>query len=151
VRMKWRALAALAIVTLIPGSRAAAQLPGISVIIAPQSLSFHNIIASLPVAAAQQDLTVRVMTLGGRPWRLTAVALGHLQSGEGDQVPIQQVSWKGSPAAVFTSGTLIQGQPVLVGQGQGTREGVLRFVLKNRWQYAAGQYRVRLLFNITSP
>jgi hypothetical protein len=94
---------------------------------------------------------VSVQALGHRPWRLTVIALGNLLSAEGAQIPIQQVSWMGSPAVVFTSGSLAPGQPVLVGQGQGSREGVLRFVLKNRWEFAEGRYSIRLQFNLTSP
>jgi hypothetical protein len=133
------------------GPRAAAQLPGVSLSVTPQALTFNNVQARTPVAAAQQELTVRVLALGHRPWRLTVVALGNLQSAEGAQIPIQQVSWKGSPAAVFISGVLVPGQPVLVGQGQGSKEGVLRFILKNRWEDAEGSYSIRLQFNITSP
>jgi hypothetical protein len=152
VRLTGTALAALlALVASVPGSRAAAQLPGIRLLVTPPSLSFNNVTAKQPVTPAQCELVVRVLVQGRRPWRLTVVAFGNLQSGEGDQIPIQAVSWQGSPAAVFASGTLTPGQPVLVGQGQGSRDGVLRFVLKNRWEYAAGQYGVKLLFRCTSP
>ena len=132
-----------------PASQAAAQLPGVNLSITPQTLSF-NIQGGQPGAAAQ-TLTVRVTALGRRPWRLTVTALGNLTSADGGQIPAQQVSWQGSPGAVFTSGALIPGQPVLLAQGQGSKEGTLRLVLKNRWDYAAGRYRLRLLFNVTSP
>ncbi len=150
--MRLAAIVSLTVISLlVPGSRAAAQLPGVSLSVTPQSLVFTNVQAHGPVAAAQQELTVRVLALGRRPWRLTVLALGNLLSGEGAQIPIQQVSWKGSPAAVFISGALVPGQPVLMGQGQGSKQGVLRFILKNRWEYAEGRYSVRLLFNVTSP
>jgi hypothetical protein len=150
--MRGRAIVALAFAALCALSgRAGAQLPGVSLSVTPQSLSFNNVQARTPVAAAQQELTVRVLTLGRQPWRLTVTALGNLLSSEGDQIPIQQVSYKGNPAAVFSGGALIPGQPVLVGQGQGSKEGILRFILENRWEYAAGHYSVRLLFTITSP
>ncbi len=143
-------LIALALLMAAPGSRAAGQLPGLSLLVAPRALSFNNATGNRLVDAAQ-PLMLRVQALGRRPWRLTVVALGNLQSGEGEQIPIQQVSWRGSPATVFTSGTLIPGQPVLVAQGQGSSEGVLHFVLKNRWQHARGNYGVKLLFGLTSP
>lgn len=144
------AIVSLTVISLFgPTSRAAAQLPGVSLSVNPQSLTFNNVQARTPVAAAQQELTVRVLALGSRPWRLTVVALGNLVSGEGAQIPIQQVSWKGT--GVLSSGVLVPGQPVLVGQGQGSKEGVLHFVLTNRWEYAEGRYGVRLLFNVTSP
>lgn len=133
-----------------PAPRAAAQLPGINLSVTPQTLSF-NLKGGLPIGVAAQPLTVRVTALGRRPWRLTVVALGNLMSPEGAQIPAQQVSWQGSPGGVFTSGALVPGQPVLLGQGQGSKEGVLRFVLNNRWEYAAGHYSLRLLFNVTSP
>jgi len=129
---------------------AAAQLPGVGFSVTPQTLSF-NIKGGLQLVAAPQAITVRVQALGHRPWRLTVVAMGDLVSAEGDQIPIQQVSWQGSPGGVFTGGAFTPGQPVLLAQGQGSKEGVLRFILKNRWEYAAGRYRIRLLFNITSP
>lgn len=130
--------------------QAAAQLPGVQLIVTPKAISF-NILGGKPMAMARQELTVQVVALGRRPWRLTVTALGNLQSGEKDQIPVQQVTWKGSPAGVINNGTLIAGQPVLVGQGQGSRVGVLHFVLKNRWEYPAGQYNLRLMFNISSP
>ena len=148
--MRGEQLSPLVIAALFAlGSRAAAQLPGVNLSITPQTLSF-NIQGGQPGAAAQ-TLTVRVTALGRRPWRLTVTALGNLTSADGGQIPGQQVSWQGSPGAVFTSGALIPGQPVLLAQGQGSKEGTLRFVLKNRWDYAAGRYRLRLLFNVTSP
>lgn len=150
--MRWQTVTALAMVALFSlGSRAESGLPGIRLIVNPPSISFNNVKPGISVSAAQQQLTVHVMAPGRRPWRLTVVALGNLQSPEGDQIPIQQVSWKGSPGAVFTSGTLTPGQPLLVAQGQGSQEGVLSFVLKNRWEYPAGRYGVALRFSITSP
>jgi hypothetical protein len=127
---------------------AAAQLPGVQLLVSPKSISFE-IGAGKPLA--YQELTVQIVALGQRPWRLKVTALGNLQSGEGDLISVQQVNWKGSPASAFTAGTLIAGQPLLVGQGQGSKTGVLRFTLKHRWDYPAGQYHLRLMFNLTSP
>lgn len=138
----------MAVLGLAP--RAAAQLPGVQLIVTPPTVSFPRITGNIPVAAAQ-PLTVQVVAPGQRPWRLMVMAVGPLQSAEGAQIPSQQVSWQASPSPAFSNGTLSAGQPQLVGRGQGSKVGVLRFILKNRWEYAEGQYSQRLLFTLSSP
>lgn len=132
--------------------RAAAGPPlGVQLIVAPQSLSFQKVTAGMPAVAAQPPLSIQVLAPGQQPWRLTVMALGPLQSVEGAQIPSQQVSWHGSPAPVFMSGTLRANRPQLVARGQGSKAGVLQFILKNRWEFAEGTYSQRLLFTLSSP
>jgi len=138
----------LAVLTLAP--RAAAQLPGVQLIVTPSSVSFPRVTGDKAVAAAQ-PLTVQVVAPGQRPWRLMVTAIGPLQSGEGAQIPVQQVSWKAGPSPVFVNGTLSLNQPQLAARGQGSKVGVLNFILKNRWEYAEGDYSLRLHFTLSSP
>lgn len=139
----------IAILGLAPS--AAAQLPGVQLIVTPPTIRFPKITGgNIPVVAAQ-PLTIQVMVSGQRPWRLMLMAHGPLQSGEGAQIPSQQVSWRAGPAPVFISGTLSANQPQLVAQGQGSKVGVMNFILRNRWQYAAGNYSLRLHFFLSSP
>ncbi len=130
--------------------RAAAQLPGVQLIVTPPTVNFPRITGNMPVAVAA-PVTVQVVAPGQRPWRLMVTALGPLQSGEGAQIPSQQVSWQGGPSGVFVNGVLSMGQPQLVARGQGSKVGLLRFTLKNRWEFAEGNYSQRLLFTLSSP
>jgi hypothetical protein len=130
--------------------RAAAQLPGVQLFVTPPTVSFPRITGDIRVAAAL-PLTVQVVAPGQRPWRLMVTAVGPLQSGEGAEIPNQQVSWQAGPSPAFVNGTLGSGQPQLVGRGQGSKVGVLRFVLKNRWENPAGNYSLRLHFTLSSP
>jgi len=129
--------------------RAAAQLPGVQLIVTPPTVSFPRITGDMPAAAL--PLTVQVVAPGQRPWRLMVTAMGPLQSGEGAQIPSQQVSWQAGPSPAFINGILSSGQPHLVARGQGSKVGVLRFFLKNRWEFAEGHYSQRLLFTLSSP
>jgi hypothetical protein len=132
-------------------SSAAAQLPGMQLIVTPPTVSFPKITGGdIPVVAAQ-PLTIQVVISGERPWRLMVMAQGPLQSGEGAEIPSQQVSWKAGPAPVFISGTLSPNQPQLVARGQGSKAGVMNFFLRNRWEYAKGNYSLRLHFTLSSP
>lgn len=139
----------MAVLGLAP--RAAAQPPGVQLIVTPPTISFQNVRGSIPVSAAQPAVTVQVLAPGQRPWRLMVTAVGPLQSGEGAQIASQQVSWQAGPSPAFVNGTLSSGQPQLVGRGQGSKVGVLRFFLKNRWQHAEGHYSLRLHFTLSSP
>ena len=130
--------------------RAAAQLPGMQLIVTPPTVTFPRITGDMPVAVAS-PLTVQVVAPGQRPWRLMVTAVGPLQSGEGAEIPNQQVSWQAGPSPAFINGTLGSGQPQLVGRGQGSKVGVLRFFLKNRWGFAEGNYSLRLHFTLSSP
>jgi hypothetical protein len=138
----------LVVLGVVP--RAAAQLPGAQLIVTPPGLSFPTITANMPVVAAP-PLTVQVVSPGQRPWRVLVMPLGPLQSDKGSQIPSQQVSWQASPAGVFINGALSAGQPQLVARGQGSKVGVLRFFLKNSWEFPAGNYSQRLLFTLSSP
>jgi len=138
----------MAVLGLAP--RAAAQMPGVQLIVTPPTISFPKIVGNIPVAAAV-PLTVQVVAPGQAPWRLMVTAVGPLQSGEGAQIPNQQVSWQAGPSPAFTNGTLSTGQPQLVGRGQGSKVGVLQFFLKNRWEHAEGNYSLRLHFTLSSP
>ena len=138
----------MAVLGLAP--RAAAQLPGMQLIVTPPNISFPKITGNMPVAAAP-PLTVQVVAPGQRPWRLMVTAVGPLQSGEGAQIPNQQITWQAGPSPAFVNGTLGSGQPQLVARGQGSKVGVLRFFLKNRWGYAEGNYSLRLHFTLSSP
>jgi hypothetical protein len=137
----------LAVLGLAP--RAAAQLPGVQLIVTPPTVSFPVMTGSM--VATAQPLTVQVVVPGQRPWRLMVTAVGPLQSAEGTVIPSGQVSWQGGPAPVFVDGTLSPNQPQLTARGQGSKVGVLRFTLKKRWEYAAGNYSQRLLFTLSSP
>jgi hypothetical protein len=138
----------MALLGLAP--RAAAQMPGMQLIVTPPNISFPKITGNIPVVAAP-PLTVQVVAPGQRPWRLMVTAVGPLQSGEGAQIPNQQVSWQAGPSPAFVNGTLGSGQPQMVARGQGSKVGVLRFFLKNRWGYAEGNYSLRLHFTLSSP
>ena len=138
----------MAVLGLVPS--AVAQPPGLQLIVTPPNLSFPRITGNIPVVAAS-PVTVQVVAPGQRPWRLMVTAVGPLQSGEGAQIPNQQVSWQAGPSPAFVNGTLGSGQPQLVGRGQGSKVGVLRFVLKNRWGFAEGNYSLRLHFTLSSP
>jgi hypothetical protein len=130
---------------------AAAQLPGVQLIVSPPTISFQKFTGGNTVVPAAQPLTIQVMAPGQRPWRLMMVAQGPLQSAEGAQIPSQLVSWQAGPSPAFSNGTLSANQPQMVAQGQGSKVGVMHFILKNRWENAAGNYSVRLHFTLSSP
>ncbi len=130
--------------------RAAAQLPGVQLIVTPTTITFPKITGNMRVVDAP-PLTVQVVAPGQRPWRLMVTAVGPLQSGEGAEIPNQQVSWQAGPSPAFVNGTLSSGQPQMVGRGQGSKVGVLRFFLKNHWGFAEGNYSLRLHFTLSSP
>jgi hypothetical protein len=100
---------------------------------------------------ATAEVTLQVITPGRIPWRLTVIALGPLQSGDGSEIPASQVTWKGSPGPLFVNGALSSNHPQLLARGEGSKVGVVRFFLKNRWDLAAGRYHQRLMFNLSSP
>jgi hypothetical protein len=100
---------------------------------------------------ATAEVTVQVIIRGRLPWRLTVLSLGPLQSGEGSEIPASQVTWKGSPGPTFANGALSSYHPQLVARGEGSKVGVVRFFLKNRWDLAEGRYHQRLMFNLSSP
>ena len=100
--------------------RAAAQLPGVQLIVTPPTISFPRITGDMRVVDAP-PLTVQVVAPGQRPWRLMVTAVGPLQSGEGAEIPNEQVSWQAGPSPAFVNGTLSSGQPQAEGLAQGAQ------------------------------
>jgi len=129
----------------------AAQTPGVQLILSPQTVSFAPLPVRGPVAAAQQTVTVQVVAPPQRPWRLTVMAQGPLQSGRRRPIPIDRVTWQGSPGSVFTNGTLSADRPQLLAQGQGPVVGTVRFFLKSSWNHATGSYNQGLTLQLSSP
>jgi hypothetical protein len=127
---------------------AAAGPAGGQLFITPNTLSFR---VGPPPALGTAEITVQVLIPGRQPWRLTVLALGPLRSADGSEIPPSQVTWQGSPGPIFVNGALTANQPQLVARGQGSKVGVLRFSMKNRWDLAGGQFNQRLLFNLSSP
>ena len=104
-----------------------------------------------PPSTATCEVTIRVVAPGRTPWRLTVLALGPLQSPKGSNIPASRVSWKGNPGHVFFDGTLSDKHPQMLGRGQGSKVGVVQFLLKNDWDLAAGRFNQKFLFNLSSP
>jgi hypothetical protein len=134
----------------IPGPAAlkAASAAGVQLIVAPTVMSFKM---GPPPSTAVCEVTIRVIAPGHTPWRLTLQALGPLQSPKGSQIPASRMTWKGSPAHVFFDGTLSDKHPQLLGRGQGSKVGVVQFLLQNSWDLAPGQFNQKLLYNLSSP
>ena len=138
----------LAVILGLASPAVAAGPSGGQLIILPNTLSFR---VGPPPMVAQAEISVQVITPGKVPWRLTVMALGPLRSMDGSEIPASQLIWKGSPGPLFVNGTLSANQPQIVARGQGSKAGVMRFFLKNRWDLAEGQFSQRLLFNLSSP
>jgi len=126
----------------------AAGPSGGQLLVTPNTLTFR---VGTPPMVATAEVTLQVITPGRIPWRLTVIALGPLQSGDGSEIPASQVTWKGSPGPLFVNGALSSNHPQLLARGEGSKVGVVRFFLKNRWDLAAGRYHQRLMFNLSSP
>ena len=62
-----------------------------------------------------------------------------------------QGNLEGEPGNVFFDGTLSDKHPQLLGRGQGSKVGVVRFLLKNSWDLAPGQFNQKFLYNLSSP
>lgn len=154
--MEWQkvvttvALTSALVLGAIPGPAGlnAAGPPGVQVSVTPNKISFHM---ERPPSTAVREVTIRVIAPGRTPWRLTVQALGPLQSPKGSQIPASRITWKGSPGHIFVDGTLSDKHPQLLGRGQGTKVGVVRFLLKNDWDLAAGQFNQKFLFDLSSP
>jgi hypothetical protein len=127
---------------------AAAGPSGGQLIIVPNTL---NLRVGPPPMVATAEISVQVVTPGKVPWRLTVMALGPLRAADGSEIPASQVTWKGSPGPLFVNGTLSANQPQLLAKGQGSKAGVVRFFLRNRWDLPEGRFSQRLLFNLSSP
>lgn len=135
---------------MVPGPAGlhAASQGGVQLFVVPNRISFQM---GPPLSVTTCEVTVRVAAPGRTPWRLTILALGPLQSTKGTQIPASRVTWKASPGHVFTDGTLSDKHPQLLGQGQGSKVGVVRFLLRNDWNLASGQYNQRFILNLSSP
>jgi hypothetical protein len=131
-----------------PASLKAAGAAGVQLFVAPTTMSFQM---DPPPSTAVCEVTIRVVAAGRTPWRLTLQALGPLQSPKGSQIPASRVTWKGSPGNVFFDGTLSDKHPQLLGRGQGSKVGVVRFLLNNDWDLAPGQFNQKFLYNLSSP
>ncbi len=131
-----------------PADLEAAGPPGVQLLVAPTTMSFHM---GPPPSTTVCEITIRVIAHGRTPWRLTVLALGPLQSSKKSQIPASRVTWKGSPGNVFVDGTLSDKHPQMLGKGQGSKVGVVRFLLQNNWDLAAGQFDQKFLFNLSSP
>ncbi|MGO9020400.1 MAG: hypothetical protein ACLQVJ_18845 [Syntrophobacteraceae bacterium] len=154
--MEWQkvvttiALTSALVLGAIPGPAGlnAAGPPGVQLFVTPNKISFHM---ESPPSTAVREVTIRVIAPGRTPWRLTVQALGPLQSPKGSKIPASRVTWKGSPGHIFVDGTLSDKHPQLLGRGQGTKVGVVRFLLRNDWDLAAGQFNQKFLFDLSSP
>jgi hypothetical protein len=131
-----------------PASLKAAGAAGVQLFVAPTTMSFQM---GPPPSTAVCEVTIRVVAAGRAPWRLTLQALGPLQSPKGSQIPASRVTWKGSPGNVFFDGTLSDKHPQVLGRGQGSKVGVVRFLLNNSWDLAPGQFNQKFLYNLSSP
>ena len=131
-----------------PASLEAAGPPGVQLFVAPTTMSFRM---GPPPSTATCEVTIRVVAAGRAPWRLTIQAMGPLQSPKGSQIPASRVTWKGSPGPVFFDGTLSDRHPQMLGRGQGSKVGMVRFLLKNDWGLAAGRFNQKFIFDLSSP
>lgn len=131
-----------------PSTLEAAGPAGVQLFVIPNRISFRM---GPPPSTAVCEVTIRVVAPGRTPWRLTVLAVGPLTSRKGSAVPASRVTWKGSPGDVFFDGTLSDKHPQLLGRGEGSRVGVVRFLLKNSWDLAAGQFNQKFTFNLSSP
>jgi hypothetical protein len=104
-----------------------------------------------PPSTATCEVTIQVIAPGRTPWRLTLLAQGPLQSQKGSQIPASRITWKGSPGHVFSDGILSDKHPQLLGRGQGSKVGMVRFLLKNDWGLAAGRFNQKFIFDLSSP
>jgi len=131
-----------------PPTLKAAGPPGVQLFVAPATMSFRM---GPPPSTATCEVTIRVVAAGRAPWRLTIQAMGPLQSPKGSQIPASRVTWKGSPGPVFFDGTLSDRHPQMLGRRQGSKVGVVRFLLTNSWDLAPGQFNQKFIFNLSSP
>jgi hypothetical protein len=125
-----------------------AEAAGAQLFVTPTVISFRT---GPPPSTAVCEVTIRVVAPGRTPWRLTVLAFGPLQSPKGSKIPASRVTWKGSPGQVFFDGTLSDKHPQLLGRGQGSKVGVVRFLLNNGWDLAAGRFNQKFIFNLSSP
>jgi hypothetical protein len=143
----------LAAAVLMWPSHASAQR--LSFAITPQLVTFPSADPDLvPVIdAAPVQATVKVAGPAA-PWTMTVLALGDLTAGRAT-VGISNVSWTGSPASLFRSGTLnkLVAQVVASGTGRLTppETGLLTFHFKNSWTYSTGTYTQSIVFTVTQP
>jgi hypothetical protein len=148
----WALISVLMLVwNLLTVPLAAAGPPVVKLVVSPPNLVFHLASTLSTGAPAVAELQVQVLAPPQQTWRLTVMSLGPLMSAEGNQLAVGQISWRGSPAAVFLDGILSAGSPQLCGQGTGPKTGVLHFVVRPSREAGAGHYNQKLLFALSSP
>lgn len=141
--------AAVLVLGIFPGPAA----PGpsgpseVQLIVTPSNIKFR---AGPPPSFSVCEVTIQVLAPVHTPWRLTVLALGPLQFGR-SAIPASRVTWKGTPAPIFLDGTLSSTHPQLLARGEGPKVGVVRFLLKNSWDLAVGQFNQKFIFNLSTP
>lgn len=143
-------IAALLAPRLFPGppSAEASGPAGVQLFVTPNKIRFR---LGPPPSVAVCEVTIRVIAPRHTPWRLTALAAGPLRTRKGAAVKGARITWKGSPGHIFLEGALSDRHPQLIGRGQGPKTGVVRFLLKNGWGLAAGQFNQRFQLILSSP
>jgi hypothetical protein len=131
-----------------PPALEAAGAAGVQLLVTPNRINFQM---QPPPSTAVCEVSIHVTAPGRTPWRLTVLAPGPLQSAKGSQIPASRVIWKGNPGHIFCDGVLSDKHPQLIGRGQGTKAGVVRFLLKNSWDLATGRFNQQFIFNLSSP
>jgi hypothetical protein len=126
----------------------AAGPPGVQLFVTPKQITFHM---ASPPSTPVCEVTIQVVARGRIPWRLTVLAIGPLQSPDGSQIPASRITWRASPGHIFFDGTLSDKHPQLLGRGEGSKVGVVRFLLKSGWDLAAGQFNQKFIFDLSSP
>jgi hypothetical protein len=139
------------VVSLMHPPLAAAGPPGVKLVVNPPNLVFRQASTLSSGTPAVAELQVQVLAPPRQTWRLTVMSLGPIMSAEGNQLPAGQITWKGSPGAVFLDGVLSAGSPQLCGRGTGPKTGVLQFVVRPSQEAGAGNYNQKLLFSLSSP
>ncbi len=127
----------------------------ISLRISPLSINFPPANPDLvPLIPAESQIIVEMFISGneGRSWQLTVLADGDLRAHKGEKIPIENISWTGSPSPPFVNGSLNKRKPQLVASGQGNinLNGQLNFFLRNSWNYRAGEYSQTVIFTLSS-
>lgn len=131
-----------------PPALEAAGPAGVQLFVTPDRINFRM---GPPPSTAVCEVSIHVIAPGRTPWRLTVQALGPLQSAKGSQIPASRVTWKGNPGHIFSDGVLSDRHPQLIGRGQGSKSGVVRFLLKNSWDLATGRFNQEFMLNLSTP
>lgn len=113
-----------------------------------------DVAPSLSPTEGAMAVTVKARTAANSAVTLTVIANGDFTNGNGDTIPISNLTWSGSGSGFQPSGTMSKTTAQAVGTwtGSGVRNGSLSFALANDWNYAAGsQYTATLTFTLTAP